>query len=395
MASVAHGRPSRGCARATPAWTSTSFDGPPGPPAHVDLVGPPGQPPPWPRSRRTDRISATVPRHDRSRSDRHRIPALRPAGPGAPEPRGSAPTAGGRGRRGRRRRRPGPGRHRPPRRCGRPGATGRPAPAPSRTCPRPRLGPPHQVVDDRVPPPVRRRRRRPRAGTEARTAAASSSPSMHQAGRARFPTMTGWTNSTARCRACAGHRGARHQSVAPRDAVGPRSNAATARPPATARSAVTGTGGHGGHVRAHGSRPPRPGPEQAAVVGRHDLRWVSTSKPAGPAGSRASPTRSAFWNTPPLSATWSMPVASASRPATLPTITEPPPGGTREPCPDRTPGSHVPGDGPEHRGRDRRPVSHPERLSRARAAVGGGHCFQLHGRLGLEGDGMAHAHQCS
>ena len=63
----------------------------------------------------------------------------------------------------------------------------------------------------------------------ARNAPTGSAASIETAGRARLPTITGWTNSTATCRACSVHSGATHHIVAPAAKRRARSRAHAAR----------------------------------------------------------------------------------------------------------------------------------------------------------------------
>ena len=95
----------------------------------------------------------------------------------------------------------------------RPGA----APTRSRRMPHPRPEP--AASDRRRPSSLAGRNRdedvaRPAPATRARWT--RSDPVSANAGSARLPTITGWTNSTAMWCACGSHPGATHHSVAPR-----------------------------------------------------------------------------------------------------------------------------------------------------------------------------------
>ena len=96
----------------------------------------------------------------------------------------------------------------------------------------PRLGPPQRGADRRVGVRPRRASTSP-ARTSGRSAATRRRRATATAGRARVPTMTGWTNSTATCWACSGAPGAQHHSVAP------AANRRASESAATARSAAT------------------------------------------------------------------------------------------------------------------------------------------------------------
>ncbi len=89
-----------------------------------------------------------------------------------------------------------------------------------------------------------------------RRAASTSGPSTHSAGSALVPTTTGWTNSTATCRACHGHVGDTHHRVPPAGSGAPR--------PAP-------------WWRGHGRVPPR-----GAPLGSPS--WGSTASAPAPAG---------------------------------------------------------------------------------------------------------------
>ncbi len=140
---------------------------------------------------------------------------VRPRGDrGVRTPRGSAPTAGGRAAPGRRLAPRAPARHRRARRRGRPpdrGAARRRSRRPSVPRPRPagatpRLSPSSAAPMASTTSPGRASRRTDATASAARDA--------HRRER-RLPTMTGWTNSTATWRPCAGHCGETHHMVAP------------------------------------------------------------------------------------------------------------------------------------------------------------------------------------
>jgi hypothetical protein len=220
-------------------------------------------------------------------------------------PRGSAPTAGGRGAPCRPSGRPGPGRRLPARPRGRPGRpTAGPRSQPDPGQP-PGLGPAQQV--GRRPVVGRAHGQQDVAGPGQQPHRRHHvRPSTLTAGSARLPTMTGWTNSTATWRPCAGHSGrhAPHRGAG-REAPGQRQGGAarSSGRPSPVRRAVAIHGRH--HAPAPpiaSSRPWRPG------RGPGRRRWAAppvgeTRNPRPASSARARPTRRTFWKTPPLSAT--------------------------------------------------------------------------------------------
>ena len=151
----------------------------------------------------------------------------------------------------------------------------------SRSSSPPTPGPPHHV-DDGLASRCGSTARHDIAGTHERTQSRrpAAAESTLTAGSARLPTMTGCTNSTATCRACSGHSGATHHSVAPAAKRRASDSAATAsESPTSSRVAIVSSAVDlGDHPR---STPLRAPPWTA--TGRPSLATVRPSSVASKA----------------------------------------------------------------------------------------------------------------